>query len=489
MRPFVLLLLLSASGAFTLAAQQGASSPLALSRVSVVNVRDGRLQRDRTVVITGNRIRAIGRSGMMKLPRGTKVVDAAGKYLIPGLWDMHVHPHREDRALHFYPLFLAHGVTGIREMGSYLDTLLYWRGKVRRHEIAGPRVVWSTPLVDGSPPTWRHGVAVGSPGDAVQLVDSMQRLGFDLVKVYGRLRREVYFALAAEARRRQMRFGGHVPYSITPAEASDAGQSSIEHLSLVLESCIPGALEHVPRLGENELGFPVDTFLARSLTTYDPGACQALFRRFVANGTWQVPTLVNLRGAVFVDDSLFVHDLRRRFVPPRIQEQWEEYRRSRTQEELFLDRKILRRRVELVGELDRAGVGILAGTDASDEPWVFAGSSLHDELTLFTDAGLTPIGALQTATINPARYLEATDSLGTVEQGKVAEPGAPGRQPPRGHPQHAEDPGGGRERALHGPKSAGRAARGGGEGRASDQVRCLGCCRALHDSPGESRQL
>lgn len=195
-----------------------------------MDVESGALRADQTVLIRESRITWTGPAREARIPAGARVVDATGRYAIPGLWDMHVHTSREGRALHFWPQFLAYGVTGVREMGSYLDSLQHWRARARQPGSGAPRIVYSSPMLDGDPPAWRHGYGVADSAAAVAAVDSMAALGFDFVKVYGRLSRGAYFAIARRARERGIPFAGYVPNAVTPLEASEAGQRSIEHL-------------------------------------------------------------------------------------------------------------------------------------------------------------------------------------------------------------------------------------------------------------------
>lgn len=251
MRPFPALL----AGCLALACAapaRGQSADLALARVTVVDVERGALHPGQTVLIHGGRITWTGPAAQARIPAGARVVEADGRFVIPGLWDMHVHTSREGRARHFWPLFLAHGVTGVREMGSYLDTLRHWRAEARRPDSGAPRIVWSSPMLDGVPTSWRHGYGVADAAEARAAVDTMHARGFDFLKVYNRLSREAYFAIAARARERGMVFAGHVPSSITLEEASDAGQRSLEHLDDELFiACVPGgrAARTPPRAG------------------------------------------------------------------------------------------------------------------------------------------------------------------------------------------------------------------------------------------------
>ncbi|HEX9937058.1 MAG TPA: amidohydrolase family protein [Longimicrobium sp.] len=423
MKPTLILplLLAAVAGATPVRAQE-----LALAHVTVVDVESGELRRDQTVVIRGNRIAYAGPATQARVPAGARVVDARGRYVIPGLWDMHVHTSREGRARHFWPQFLAYGVTGVREMGSYLDTLQHWRAEARKPGAVAPRIVFSSPMLDGSPTSWRHGYAVANAQEARAAVDTMQRLGFDFLKVYERLSREAYFAIAQRARERGIPFAGHVPGAITPTEASDAGQRSIEHLGdRIYIHCVPNGMAllqgFIAARGE---GVPADSLnRARSrlftaaLAGPDAAACRPFFDRLVANDTWLTPTLTVHFGSAATDQ--LAADPRLRFVPPALAARWAADRERGEGAEM--ERRLVAQMARMVALAQAAGVGILAGTDASDESYVFAGSGLHDELALLVAGGLTPLQALRTATLNPARYLGAADSMGTVAAGRTAD--------------------------------------------------------------------
>ena len=418
-----LLSLCLALAPFAAAAQ---SDPLALTHVTVVDVESGSLRPDQTVIVRDGRIEWTGPAAQARVPAGARVVDATGRYAIPGLWDMHVHTSREGRALHFWPQFLAYGVTGVREMGSYLDSLQYWRGRARQPGAVAPRIVYSSPMLDGNPPAWRHGYGVADSAAAVAAVDTMAALGFDFLKVYSRLSRDAYFSIARRARERGIPFAGHIPQSVTPLEASDAGQRSLEHLDeRMYMTCVPGGQARLDAfLDARSSGAPRDSvnatlrrLMEAALIGADAETCRPVLQRLAANGTWITPTLAVARG--FHPPPELMADPRLRFVPAGLAQRWASTRDSG--EDADMERRINERMARMVGLMQAAGVGILAGTDASDEAYVFAGSGLHDELQLLVDAGLTPLQALRAGTLNPARYLGALDLMGTVAAGKAAD--------------------------------------------------------------------
>jgi imidazolonepropionase-like amidohydrolase len=394
-----------------------APEPVAIRHVSVVNVANGRIQKDVTVLLADGAITAIGKS----VPIGNaNVVDGAGKFLIPGLWDMHVHCcNAED---HFFPLFLGNGVTGIRDMFGPLDELKTLRASVENGTLLGPRMVFSGPIVDGPKPVWPGSIAVGTPAEGRKAVQTVQQSGADFVKVYSLLPREAYFAIADETKKRHMVFAGHVPDLITATEASDAGQKSFEHLLSVVRGCSSKEAEllatpdQTPRMKLRRI--------RGMLESYDPAKAKALFARFRRNGTWQCPTLTVLNSMAHLDDPAFRNDPRLSYMPDGFTSAWNptnDFRfKALTHDDFESGRLLFAKQCEVVRMMARSGVGILAGTDTPN-PYCFPGFGIHDELALLVKCGLTPRQALQAATINPARYFGWEQKMGTVQVGKVAD--------------------------------------------------------------------
>ena len=414
---------------------------VAITHVTVVDLTTNpstaaALRLEYTVVVSGQRIAAIGPSGEVAIPGGARVMDASGKYLIPGLWDMHVHltgagePSGSREFL--VPLLLANGVTGVRDMGGYLDALFALRDEISSGKRMGPRIVFSGPYLDGPKPSFQPSIPLSNAPAARLAVDSLHERGVDFIKVQSLLPREAYFAVAGEARRLHSPFAGHVPDTVSAAEASDAGQRSIEHLTNILLGCsnLKTDLQwqesglNVPE-GESPKAEHEREWGQMLLRDFDSGKADALFALLAHNRTWQTPTLILLRnvGLATADEKLS-HDPRLIFVPRAVRENWARSRKNRltgrTPEDFALRRALLEKQIELTGAMRRAGVEFLAGTDTA-APHVFPGSSLHEELELLVQAGFTPAEALSSATVNPVRYLGMSGSLGTVEQGKLAD--------------------------------------------------------------------
>lgn len=378
---------------------------LAITDVAVVDVDAGVVRHGQTLLVAGDTIAAVGPASAVAVPASARRLDGRGRYVMPGLWDMHTHAHRDGRARWHYPAYIAHGVTGIRDAGTFADSATAWRARLRGDTLA-PTVWWGSPPLDGVPAVLSFGVEVATPEEARAAARRFRAEGYNFLKVYDRLDLLSYRALATEARALGIPLEGHVPLRLSPGEVAMAGQRTIEHLTLVLESCIPGTLAWVAAdTSRDAMGLLADGRLAASLGRYDARACGALFDTLATAGVWQVPTLVQLRGAFVDPGDPLTDDPRLLVVPASVRNGWVAATRDHwSASERRAGRAVYRRQLALVGELYRAGVPLLAGTDASDETWVIPGASLHDELALFVEAGLSPMEALRTATAAPARY-------------------------------------------------------------------------------------
>ena len=391
--------------------------PLVLQHVAIVDVIAGRVQPDMTVEIRGRTIAAVSADRGARVPPGASVVDGRGKYLIPGLWDMHVHLSWPPGAAQIsLPVMVANGVLGARDMHGTLAAVVGLKRAVADGSQIGPRLFVAGPAVDGPNSFLPAARVVRTAEEARAAVRELKAAGVDFIKVYSSLPRDLYFAVAGEAKRAAIPFVGHVPYAVTAAEASDAGQRSMEHLTEVDVGTSSDEIrikaEEVEAMDQKHGSIPDADRLRR---TYDSAKAVSLFARFKRNGTWQVPTLVVLYQSGRsvghpTNDSLDV------YIPKPLREYWQSVPAdlAATMGALYPIH------ADLVGSINRAGVPLLAGSDCPN-PYVYPGFSLHDELGLLVHAGLTPAEALRTATVNPARFLGLTDSLGTVAAGKVAD--------------------------------------------------------------------
>ena len=205
--------------------KQFASKPLEITGVTVIDTTGAPARPDQTVAVEGDRISQVGDAKKVHAPKGAQVVNARGLYVIPGLWDMHVHVWETDRT---FPLFIANGVLGVRNMGGHLDDLKRWRSQVINGELLGPRLVISGPLVDGLNPAHPDSsVVIHDPAEGRAIVDSLKQSGVDFIKVFDNLTPEEYYAIAEESKKVGLPFAGHLPGGVWASDASTAGQ--LEH--------------------------------------------------------------------------------------------------------------------------------------------------------------------------------------------------------------------------------------------------------------------
>lgn len=430
---------------FSLAAaaqERGSASAsiIAITDVNVIDVEAGVRRPGMTVVIKGDKISAIADGSKMVLPKNAAVVRASGKFLIPGLWDMHVHV--DDAGSWMFPLFIANGVVGMRDMGSTLEQVAVWRKMRQGHELM-PDVIASGPIVSGkiADPDARM-LLVGTALEAKKAVDRLAAAGADTVKVHDWISRESYFELASSARRRKLPLAGHQPVSMTADEVSNAGQKSIEHfgntwggmmidcssdemnLRRTAQELIPLTREEFspPKLIE-KLG---NSWMARLADTFDPIKCRRLARKFTVNGTWLDPTIYGAAYAwTFVTEREIASDPRLKFMPAAAQNAARgaavEAQPTKSADVRAAEKRFYKAQLSLVRIMSDAGVGILAGTDALPFPPLYPGFSLHDELEKLVEAGLTPAQALRAATVNPAKFLGRERRSGRVLNGMTAD--------------------------------------------------------------------
>jgi hypothetical protein len=411
--------------------QATSSDTLAITHVTVINLDGEPLKPEMTVIIRTGKISTIGKTGQTQIPENATQFDETGKFLMPGLWDMHVHILAPERD---FPMFIANGVLGVRNMGGVPKDVFQWRSDVASGRVLGPRMVACGPVVDGPHPAHpEHAISVGTADDGRRAVQSLKQMGADFVKVYDGLSRDAYFAIVRESKRVGLPFAGHVPGSITQEEASNAGQRSIEHgigilPSLDYEKNKPaptGYFEEAMRTKNFSL---IPEGIAKEgngeLDHFSVQRTEELYKTFVKNGTYLTPTRVVDHGLTFIDDISKQDDPRLQYVPAPMREDWKPQNgmltRYRTPAYIAFRKRNYDMTTRQMRIAHRLGVLFLAGTDVS-AAYTYPGFSLHDELALFVDAGFTPLEALKTATVNPAQFFGMTDSMGSIEVGKTGD--------------------------------------------------------------------
>jgi len=400
----------------------GQSTTVAIKDVAIIDVTNGKINKDQTVLIEGNKIVSV--SNKINIPQIATVIDGKGKYLIPGLWDMHSHSFTDRTFSWLFPLLIANGVTGVRDMatGMSFDSIRIIKKEVAEGNMIGPRFGANTQRTLG----FMTGPSrmVETPEQGRELVRLYKQEGMDFIKAYNLLSREAYLAIVDEAKKQNIPVAGHIPFAITAREASDLGQVSIEHNIDIFLSC---SSEEAALRREQETIVSADPRPAmrqivefKAMKSYDEKKAAAFFKLLKKNGTWICPTLVVFPRIMKEEDESST-DSRLKYIPATFRQQWSN-RMKQIPNKLTADEKkiFVQKYLMIVAAMYHAGVGILAGTDMMN-PYLFPGFSLHDELGLMVEGGLSPLEALQTATINAAKFLHKEKELGSIEKGMYAD--------------------------------------------------------------------
>lgn len=414
---------------------------LIIRNVNVIDAKNG-LRPDVDVALNENTIVRVGKN--LSADGSILTLDGAGKYLIPGLWDAHVHltfdPEVESS---MFRLLVANGITSVRDTGGKLEKVLAF--KERAKTTIAPAVYIAGPLIDGHPAVY-NGEVPGYPDIAQsaqtvqevdQLVDDLAAAGVDLLKAYEMLSEEAFRALIARAKRYDLPVTGHVPLSMTAKEVSDAGLTSMEHMRNLEMACSDDRdqlyierqtlLQNPQNLPGSKLRSAIHSAQhAAGFGSYNPKRCAEVIDTYVKNATWQIPTLtlmVASRDPYYADSEWHKTF---EYLPEDVRSKWlktaNQYKSSlntpskaRQNRALMADWK-----KQIVNQMNQAGVRFMAGTDT---PIFFLtpGFSLHKELQTLVDAGLSPMEALASATTSPAEYFGLEKVQGQVEPGMRAD--------------------------------------------------------------------
>jgi hypothetical protein len=418
---------------------QPPARPLAFTAATIIDVNSGRAVPGITLVVAGDRIREAGVTGKVQVPADAQMIDASGKYLIPGLWDMHA--HLSDAAIELdLPLLLANGVTGIRDMWSDCYTVTpvdclaqrrTWQRQLEAGDVIGPRLLavasWPVNGPQGAPlagpmPRTPEFFQAANENHGRQLASYFAGRKVDFIKIYPNIPRASFLALADESRKLGLTMAGHEPLALTAIEASDAGLRSFEHARVFLINCFAASAE----LRRGGASATADAkWRRRMVDEFDPSICAAVFNAFVRNDTRYVPTHLTRKLDAMADSPAILQDPRLKYIPKAQSATWARSasglaKRIASPETRRANMDFYTKGLEITGMAHRAGVKVMLGTDLGDS-YVYPGFSVHDELQELVKAGLAPADALKAATWAAAEFLGRTSDFGSLEPGKRAD--------------------------------------------------------------------
>ena len=383
-----------------------------ITNVNIVDVRTGEILRNKTIAIDNNRITAIYDKEIFGSD-STVVIDGKGKYLIPGLWDMHAHYKWSHVDLD--PLLIANGITGVREMWGNMPNVVDIPKKSQIEESLSPDIYTSGDLIDGNPPSFpgfAGSIVVTTPDEAVKAVDTQIEENVDFIKIYSSLSEECFMAIAKEARKRNIPFAGHIPNNVSIYKAIEAGMASSEHLYGFLVGCIS-------QNNNGNSSESIEEFLSKFSEKRFDSLCIVLAN----SNMWLCPTLTVNRAMSYLNDTVFISDNRIAYLPGYVIDIWNQkinpYTKSQIDAFSISTRARYLFELSLIGKMNEKGVKFIAGTDFPN-PYVFPGFSLHDELALMVKGGMSALDALKSATLNAALFMNKENDFGSVEVGKLA---------------------------------------------------------------------
>lgn len=403
---------------------QESRETLAFVNVAVVPMDSAHVEMAQTVIVRDGRIADVGAVAQIDVPESAFVIDGRGRYLMPGLADMHVHLDSEDPGM--LSVFLANGVTTVRNMSGNAK-LLELREKIDNGDLPGPTIYTTGPILDGNPPAFPGSVVVTTPAQAAKEVEAEKEAGFDAIKVLDNLSPEVYGAILNAAQEHGLPVYGHVPWRVGIEPALGGGQTSFEHMTDWMHALLPKdspARHSLLGILAGEQPMTFQGYMVQPFRNADKARIPDLVARSAAAGVWFCPTLVVSRRLTSTADEL--HALRSlsaiKFAPPSQWAYWDAMQAAvKSQKPDPLAMKAgFNTMLESVGALHKAGVGLLVGTDTPN-PFVVPGFSVHEELQNFVAAGLKPYEAIRAATLDAAEFLGASGEFGIVAVGRRAD--------------------------------------------------------------------
>lgn len=409
---------------FVISCSSQKRADLILTDVSIVDVESGKVIKNQLVAISGNRIIADDDATNLGNYSSEQIISLDGKYVMPGLWDNHIHFRGGEQLIeanqNLLPLLLRFGITSVRDGGGDITPSIHkWNYRVQKGELDGPRIFTPGPKLDGSRPAWDGSISVTNKEEVIKTLDSLESFSVDFVKIYdGNLTKEAFYNIIEEAEARGLKTTGHMPLSADLLKAVELGLDGTEHLYYALKEGSPLA----DSLTEAEAGYGMITPL---MNTYDEELARKAYSKLAENEFYVTPTLhvgKTLAELLITDHS---EDSLLNYIAPEITETYQRRLNSakRGGENYTQTRSLwVTSFSNMVKPMYDSGINVLAGSDSGPfNSYTYPGQSLHKELELLVNAGLTPQEALTTSIINGPKFFDLENDYGSIEEGKIAD--------------------------------------------------------------------
>lgn len=416
--------------AATPASAKPASADLVIRHATIVDVAGGKARPGQAIAIRGKDIVAVGPDGSIaRRYSAANTIDANGKFVMPGLWDMHVHfgggPELIDENKALLPIYVAYGVTSVRDAAADLsDSVIRWRSEVAAGSLLGPTIYTSGPKLEGYKPLWKGTIEVGTPAEVDAALDRLQAIKVDFVKITDNtLKPEIFEYAVKAAKARGLKTSAHTPFALTIEQAARDGLSSVEHLDYLIKAGSPQekaiAADYVA--GKLTYGEASDRFV----DTFDAAYAKSEYHRLAKFGLYVTPTLNMSRILAYLDREDHQGDAALALIGPGLRKTYEwrvERAAKSTPAQIEARHREYELSVKVLPMLRDAGIPILAGTDAGYlNSFNYPGQGIHDELERYVEAGLTPREALVSATVTGPAFLGHSDRYGALTKGKAAD--------------------------------------------------------------------
>jgi imidazolonepropionase-like amidohydrolase len=412
----------------------GRKYSLVVTNASIVDIAAGKIIKGRLLAISGDTIVAVDDTKKAGSYKADRIVDAMGKYVMPGLWDMHVHFRGGDSTIEgnkaLLSLFLAYGVTTVRECGGDITpSVIEWRTQTAQHRLDGPRIFTSGPKLDGPGAAWAGSIPVVTPEQVTHALDSLQSIPSDFVKIYdSKISGDAYLEIVRQAHQRGLKVTGHMPFTVELKETAELGMNGSEHLYYVFKACSSREDSITDLIRQKEhTASPIGLFgaLPALYNTFDSVKAEKLFHYLAERKFSITPTLFISRTLATVTETDHSHDSLLAYIDPKIQATYAgRVRGARRQSEQAraFTQKYQALCTSLVPKMYAAGVNIVAGSDCgASNSYVYPGSSIHEEIKLLAASGLTPAQALTTATANGSKFFGLQEFYGSLQKGKCSD--------------------------------------------------------------------
>jgi imidazolonepropionase-like amidohydrolase len=403
---------------------------LLVRHATIVDVAEGRTVPDQAIAVRGGDIVAVGPDASVSA-RFTEVeaLDASGKFVMPGLWDMHMHfgggPELIEENKDLLPVYVAYGVTSVRDAAADIsDSVLQWRSEVASGSLLGPTIYTSGPKLEGYDPLWKGTIEVGTPAEVDAALDRLQGMKVDFIKITDNtLKPDIFLYAVKAAKARGLKTSAHTPYALAILEAAEAGLSSVEHIDYLIKAGSPQEAEIGAAYAAGKLTYGEAS--NRFVETFDPDYARGVYKELAATGLAVTPTLNMGRILAYLDREDHSSDPALALIGPGLRKtyEWRVERAAKAAPDEVAARHLeYELSAKVLPMLRDAGIAILAGTDAGYlNSFNYPGQGLHDELQRYVEAGLTPAEALASATLTGPAFLGHSDRYGAVAQGKTAD--------------------------------------------------------------------